>query len=133
MLFVGPPDAGKTAILSTVRIEHVISGPAINASTQLVYRQTLQTHASLQTNTSTVSLPNGKIISTADIPGHPRIRDQFRDLLPDAKAVAFVVDATTVSRNGPTVAEYIVPWSSCYDHAHLFMALTGIFTTSCIR
>jgi len=40
-----------------------------------------------------------------DIPGHPRIRDQFREHLSDANAVAFVVDASTVSRNGPAVAE----------------------------
>ena len=42
-----------------------------------------------------------------DIPGHPRIRDQFQEYLPHAKAIAFVVDASTVSRNGPAVAEYV--------------------------
>ena len=42
-----------------------------------------------------------------DVPGHPRIREQFREHLTDAKAVVFVVDASTVSRNGPIVAEYV--------------------------
>jgi len=90
ILFVGPPDGGKTAILST-----------------LVYKQTLPTHASLQTNISAVTLPNKKVVSLVDIPGHPRIRDQFRDHMSDAKAVVFVVDASSVSRNGPAVAEHL--------------------------
>lgn len=112
MLFVGPPDSGKTAILSTVRDQLVFFGPITDISPQLVYRQTLQTHASLQTNASTISLPNGKVVLAADIPGHPRIRDQFREQLPNAKAVVFVADATAVSRNGPAVAESVA-CSSC--------------------
>jgi signal recognition particle receptor subunit beta len=42
-----------------------------------------------------------------DVPGHPRIRAQFRDHLTDAKAIVFVVDASTISRNGSIVAEYV--------------------------
>ncbi len=42
-----------------------------------------------------------------DVPGHPRIRDQFREHLNDAKAIVFVVDASNVSRNGPIVAECV--------------------------
>jgi signal recognition particle receptor subunit beta len=34
------------------------------------------------------------------------MRDQFREYLSDTKAIAFVVDASTVSRNGAAVAEY---------------------------
>lgn len=60
----------------------------------------------MQTNLAEVTLPNAqKTIRTIDVPGHPRIRDQFKDYLPEAKAVAFVVDASTVSRNGAAVAE----------------------------
>ncbi|KAF7338153.1 p-loop containing nucleoside triphosphate hydrolase protein [Mycena venus] len=89
LLFVGPPDAGKTAILSTA-----------------MYNQTLPTHTSLQTNTSTVALPElKKTLTVVDIPGHPRIRDQVNEYIGDSKAIAFVVDASTVSRNGPAVAE----------------------------
>ncbi|KAF7363590.1 hypothetical protein MSAN_01015800 [Mycena sanguinolenta] len=91
LLLVGPPDAGKTAILST-----------------LVYNQTLPTHTSLQTNVSTVALPEvKKTLTVVDIPGHPRIRDQVSEYIGDAKAIAFVVDASTVSRNGPAVAEHL--------------------------
>lgn len=42
-----------------------------------------------------------------DVPGHPRIRDQFREHLADTKAIVFVVDASNVSRNGPIVAECV--------------------------
>ncbi|KAJ7709754.1 signal recognition particle receptor beta subunit-domain-containing protein [Mycena rosella] len=91
LLLVGPPDGGKTAILST-----------------LVYEQTLPTHTSLQTNASTVALPAlKKTLTVVDIPGHPRIRNQVNEYIADSKAIAFVVDASTVSRNGPAVAEHL--------------------------
>ncbi|KAG6861343.1 hypothetical protein C0995_001322 [Termitomyces sp. Mi166 len=91
LLLVGPPDAGKTTILS-----------------QLVYGQALQTHTSLQTNSSLVNLSTPKkSIRVVDVPGHPRVRDQFQEHLDDAKAIAFVVDASTVSRNGAVVAEHL--------------------------
>ncbi|KAF9014097.1 signal recognition particle receptor beta subunit-domain-containing protein [Cyathus striatus] len=91
LLLVGPSDAGKTALLS-----------------QLVYKQTLPTYTSLQTNSSLLSLDDGKkVVKIVDVPGHPRIRDQFREYLADAKVIAFVVDASTVSRNGAAVAEHL--------------------------
>jgi len=90
LLLVGAPDAGKTVILSA-----------------LVYGQALLTHTSLQTNSSIASLSPKKHIRVIDVPGHPRIRDQFKDHLNDAKIIAFVVDASTVSRNGAIVAEHL--------------------------
>lgn len=63
----------------------------------------------MQTNLAVVALPNvRKTIRAIDVPGHPRIRDQFKDYLPEAKAVAFIVDASTVSRNGAAVAELVL-------------------------
>lgn len=47
------------------------------------------------------------ILPVIDIPGHPRIRGQFQEHLVNARAVAFVVDASTISRNGSTVAECV--------------------------
>lgn len=41
-----------------------------------------------------------------DVPGHPRLRAEFREHLHDARAIVFVVDASDISRNGPSVAEY---------------------------
>jgi len=90
LLLVGPPDGGKTAILST-----------------LCYGQALHTHTSLQTNSSIVALSEKKTIRVVDIPGHPRIRDQFREHIDDAKAIVFVVDTSTISRNGAAVAEHL--------------------------
>ncbi|CCM04723.1 uncharacterized protein FIBRA_06911 [Fibroporia radiculosa] len=89
VLLVGASDAGKTAILST-----------------LVYKHTPQTHTSMQTNSVMMSVGN-TTIRLIDIPGHPRIRDQFRDFLSDAKGIVFVVDSSTISRIGPAVAEYL--------------------------
>ncbi|KAI0345320.1 hypothetical protein BDW22DRAFT_1325684 [Trametopsis cervina] len=91
LLLLGPSDGGKTAILST-----------------LVYKQTIRTHSSMQTNMASISLPPAaRALRIIDVPGHPRIRDQFREYMSDAKAVAFVVDASTISRNGAAVAEHL--------------------------
>lgn len=63
----------------------------------------------MQTNSAVISIPDTrKTIRIIDIPGHPRVRHQFKESLDDAKAIAFVVDASTVSRNGAAVAEYVV-------------------------
>src|SRR5437588_10106341 len=74
---------------------------------QLSYNQTLPSHTSLQVNTSLVPLSPVQSLPVVDIPGHPRIRDQFQEHLTTARAVAFVVDASTISRNGSTVAECV--------------------------
>lgn len=72
-----------------------------------MYGQTLPTHTSLQINSSVCTLPSSrKTLRVIDVPGHPRVRDQFQEHLPASKAVIFVVDANTLSRAGPAVAEY---------------------------
>ena len=84
------------------------SDPSSHVFSQLVYKQTLPTHASMQTNAALAVLPNiQKTVRLIDVPGHPRIRDQFQEYLPHSKAIAFVVDSSTISRNGPAVAEYV--------------------------
>lgn len=74
---------------------------------QLAYNQTLPSHTSLQANSVHMTLSPTKTLRVIDVPGHPRIRDQFREHLKDAKAIAFVVDCSTISRNGSVVAEYV--------------------------
>ena len=59
----------------------------------------------MQTNISVVTLSSNKSIRVIDVPGHPRLRDQFQEHLSAAKAVGFVVDTNTISRNAPAVAE----------------------------
>ncbi|KAH9945895.1 P-loop containing nucleoside triphosphate hydrolase protein [Epithele typhae] len=91
LILAGCSDGGKTAILST-----------------LVYKQTLPTHTSMHTNVAQVTLSEkNKALRLIDIPGHPRIRDQLSEYMPHAKAIAFVVDASTISRNCPAVAEHL--------------------------
>ena len=75
---------------------------------KLSYKRTLPTLTSLQTNLSVVGLSGGKTMRVVDVPGHLRIRDQFSEHLPDAKVVAFVVDSSTISRNGALVAEFVL-------------------------
>jgi signal recognition particle receptor subunit beta len=96
-----------------------------------VYEQTLPTHTSLQTNSSIVALPElKKTLTVVDIPGHPRIRDQFNEYIADSKAIAFVVDASTVSRNGPAVAESVGPSFSLVvlnlERRHLHVILNAL-------
>ncbi|PPQ91428.1 hypothetical protein CVT25_014316 [Psilocybe cyanescens] len=99
-LLVGPPDAGKTSILS-----------------QLAYSQTLPTQTSMQINSAVVSISSDKSIRVVDIPGHARLRNQFEEYLPETKVVGFVVDASTISRNAPAVAEHL---------HHILHALTSL-------
>ncbi|KAF5373926.1 hypothetical protein D9758_000753 [Tetrapyrgos nigripes] len=91
LILVGAPDSGKTTIF-----------------TSLVYNQTVPTHTSLQTNSSFIPRSGSKQpFRIIDIPGHPRIREQFREFVSDAKALVFIVDANTISRNGSVVAEHL--------------------------
>ncbi|KAF8586526.1 hypothetical protein K439DRAFT_1659622 [Ramaria rubella] len=104
ILLTGSSDAGKTAIHSV-----------------LLYGRVLPSHTSLQTNISLLNLPSSeKQSQTArliDVPGHSRIRDQFKEHLSEARAVVFVVDASTVARNGAAVAEHL---------HHILHALTSL-------
>ncbi|KIY43472.1 hypothetical protein FISHEDRAFT_10799, partial [Fistulina hepatica ATCC 64428] len=90
LILTGPPDAGKTAIFST-----------------LIYNETLPSHTSLQSNFGILSLPKHKPLLVIDIPGHPRVRSQISEYLHNARVVVFVVDTSTISRNGPAVAEHL--------------------------
>ncbi|QRW00189.1 signal recognition particle receptor subunit beta [Ceratobasidium sp. AG-Ba] len=91
VLIVGPSDAGKTAIHTTLAFGHA-----------------LPTHTSIQANSTVyTAAPAGRTLRLVDIPGHPRLREQFTEHLPDAAGVVFVVDAATVSRNGAAVAEHL--------------------------
>jgi signal recognition particle receptor subunit beta len=110
--------------------------PSSYQAFQLTYGQVLHTHTSLQTNSSISVLSEKKTIRVIDVPGHPRIRDQFQEHLSDAKAIAFVVDTNTISRNGAMVAEsvfapptspthYINPFSSRHLH-HILHAVTSL-------
>ncbi|EIW85089.1 hypothetical protein CONPUDRAFT_117571 [Coniophora puteana RWD-64-598 SS2] len=89
-LLVGLPDGGKTTIFSA-----------------LTFNQALPSHMSLQANSSNVTASSGKTVRVVDIPGHPRIRDQFREHLQDLRGIMFVVDSNSVSRNGAAVAEHL--------------------------
>lgn len=89
-----------------------------------MYGKRVQTHASLQLNSTTITLPpsdddsakaKSKSFKVIDVPGHPRVRDQFREHLTDAKVVAFVIDAAGLTRNQQQVGEWVVsllPYSS---------------------
>lgn len=68
----------------------------------------MPTQTSMQTNFSGITLSPKKTIRAIDVPGHARLRGQFVEHLHDAKVVAFVVDTSTVSRNAPAVAEYVL-------------------------
>ncbi|CAE6481809.1 unnamed protein product [Rhizoctonia solani] len=90
VLILGPTDAGKTALYSA-----------------LAFGQALPTHSSIQSNSALYTTSHGRTLRLVDIPGHPRLRDQFTDHLEDTAAVVFVVDSASVARNGTAVAEHL--------------------------
>ncbi|PPQ63273.1 hypothetical protein CVT24_006798 [Panaeolus cyanescens] len=100
LLLVGAPDAGKTALLS-----------------QLAYGKSLPTQTSMQMNSSSIVLSPQRSMRVIDIPGHPRLRTQFQEYLSEARVIAFVTDANTISRNGAAVAEHL---------HHVLHALTSL-------
>ncbi|KAG9118821.1 hypothetical protein FRC07_006478 [Ceratobasidium sp. 392] len=90
VLVLGPSDAGKTAI-----------------HTSLAFGHALPSHTSIQANSTLYTTPTGRTLQIVDVPGHPRLREQFTDHLADTAGIVFVVDAATVSRNGAAVAEHL--------------------------
>ncbi|KAG8968260.1 hypothetical protein FRC03_008126 [Tulasnella sp. 419] len=92
VLLVGPSDAGKTAIFSS-----------------LAYSSARPTHTSLQPNVALMPSEDSASNPTTiiDIPGHPRIRSQFTTYLQETKTIVFVVDASNITRNGSMVAEHL--------------------------
>jgi signal recognition particle receptor subunit beta len=40
-----------------------------------------------------------------DLPGHPRLKDEFKKYVKDAQAVIFMIDVVGVVRNAGIVAE----------------------------
>ncbi|KZO97870.1 P-loop containing nucleoside triphosphate hydrolase protein [Calocera viscosa TUFC12733] len=89
VLLVGPSDSGKTALFTNV-----------------VYQQHLASHTSLQANIGLFQ-QDSKLIRVIDIPGHPRLRNRFKEHLATVDGVVFTVDANTVARNGAIVAEHL--------------------------
>ncbi|KZT56413.1 P-loop containing nucleoside triphosphate hydrolase protein, partial [Calocera cornea HHB12733] len=89
VLFVGPSDSGKTALF-----------------TNMVYQQPLASHTSLQTNIGLL-LQDSKMIRLIDVPGHPRLRNKFKEYLATVDGIVFTADANTVARNGAMVAEHL--------------------------
>ncbi|CAE6495616.1 unnamed protein product [Rhizoctonia solani] len=90
VLILGPTDAGKTAVYST-----------------LAFGRAIPTHTSIQSNSTLYTTSHGRTLRLVDVPGHPRLRDQFTDHLEDTAAVVFVVDSSSVARNGAAVAEHL--------------------------
>ncbi|KAH7104144.1 P-loop containing nucleoside triphosphate hydrolase protein [Auriculariales sp. MPI-PUGE-AT-0066] len=94
ILLVGPSDAGKTALLSALLRPDGRAAPS---------------HTSMLPNVAFLPAESSKTRTRAvDIPGHPRLRTQgLQDHVGAAKAVVFVVDASTIARNGAAVAEHL--------------------------
>ncbi|KAG0300707.1 hypothetical protein BGZ98_008961 [Dissophora globulifera] len=91
ILLTGLPSAGKTVI-------HY----------QLSSGKTVETVTSMMENEADVVLTDGKAAThVVDVPGHERLRFKFSEFMPIARAVVFVVDSSTVSRQTRFLAEYL--------------------------
>ena len=79
----------------------------LTCNSQLCYGQTLPSQTSIQVNSSALADPSNakKVLAVIDVPGHPRLRGLFKDHVADVKAIVFVVDTSTITRNGRDVAE----------------------------
>ena len=90
-MLCGICDSGKTTILS-----------------QLIAGKTVQTYTSMQHNKFQFSLENKNPVNLVDVPGNDRVRGQVVDQFSSsARAIVFVVDSNTVSKQIRDVAEYL--------------------------
>ena len=91
VLLCGISDSGKTTLLS-----------------QLVAGKTVQTYTSMQHNSFPYTVADGKVVALVDVPGSDRVRGQVVDKFSgSARAIVFVVDSNTVSKQVRDVAEYL--------------------------
>jgi len=91
VLITGICDSGKTTILS-----------------QLVSGEPGQTYTSMNYNRFPLPVENKPAVELIDVPGSDRVRGQVIDeFSSSARAVVFVVDSNTVSKQVRDVAEYL--------------------------
>ncbi|KAK2720794.1 signal recognition particle receptor subunit beta-like [Artemia franciscana] len=91
ILLVGLPGSGKTQIFG-----------------QLIHKKPVLTVTSVKENVGSLALDEKKRLTVVDIPGHIRFRQEFFDAHKRvAKAIVFVVDSTTYTRNLKDITEYI--------------------------
>ncbi|KAI8377774.1 uncharacterized protein BYT42DRAFT_571637 [Radiomyces spectabilis] len=89
ILLLGTSHAGKTALYTLMR-----------------FNKRSPTVTSMKENQGSITLDN-KTFDLVDMPGHERVRYQYADFLPVTRAVVYVVDSTSVSRNIRAVGEYL--------------------------
>ncbi|KAF9974059.1 hypothetical protein BGZ65_008928 [Modicella reniformis] len=90
-LLTGLPFAGKTAVYYMIN-----------------HNKAVETVTSIKENETDFLLTEGKPpVHIVDIPGHERLRFKFSEFMPIARAVVFVVDSSTVSRQTRLLAEYL--------------------------
>lgn len=104
-LLVGSVDAGKTSLFA--KVSYMVE---CRADVQIVHNSYPQTHTSISTSSTTFPLvePAGdatKSLTLVDLPGHPRLKDEFKKHVKEADAVVFVVDIVGLVRTAGTVAE----------------------------
>ncbi|KAF9098101.1 hypothetical protein BGX27_000873 [Mortierella sp. AM989] len=91
ILLAGLPFAGKTATYFLI-----------------THNKAVETVTSIKENEIDVALTEGqKSVHLVDIPGHERLRFKFSEFMPITRAVVFVVDSSTVSRQTRLLAEYL--------------------------
>ena len=89
VLICGVCDSGKTTLLS-----------------QLISGKVVQTYTSMTHNKMTFPVENKTSVELVDVPGHERVRGQVIETFSgSARAVIFMVDSNTISKQIRDVAE----------------------------
>ena len=89
VLICGICDSGKTTLFS-----------------QLISAKLVQTYTSMTHNQMTLQVENKASVELVDVPGHERVRGQVLESFSStARAILFVVDSNTVSKQIRDVAE----------------------------
>eukprot|EP01028_Stygiella_incarcerata_P013243 TRINITY_DN81690_c0_g1_i1.p1 TRINITY_DN81690_c0_g1~~TRINITY_DN81690_c0_g1_i1.p1 ORF type:complete len:278 (-),score=51.65 TRINITY_DN81690_c0_g1_i1:159-902(-) len=100
-LVVGPCDAGKTCFVH--RLAHN-EFPTTCTSMKLTETWFIMGEDSQGGSTASV----GKKVSIVDIPGHPRIREEWKEHIESTSHVLFIVDATTLKKEVHEVCSFLL-------------------------
>ena len=103
ILILGPCDAGKTLLFN-----QLVQSKPIETFTSMIEnvgQYFAKAESDLQVSNST---PIGKMMSIYDLPGHDRLRySALEKRKEDAKAILYVIDASTLKQNIRDSAEFL--------------------------
>jgi signal recognition particle receptor subunit beta len=101
LLLVGPCEGGKTCFAHRLAYNEF---PTTCTSMRLTETEFVLDHDLKEK----LKAEGGKKVNIVDIPGHPRVREEWKEYIESASHVLFVVDATTLKKQVHEVCSFLL-------------------------